>query len=40
MMQEVITANDLAAQTDVRLLASVYFKNSVSRYWRTRRDSS
>ncbi|WOH01993.1 hypothetical protein DCAR_0521380 [Daucus carota subsp. sativus] len=37
---EVITASDLAAQADVRLLASVYFKNSVSRYWRTRRDSS
>ncbi|XP_074350982.1 uncharacterized protein LOC141690197 isoform X2 [Apium graveolens] len=36
---EVITAKDLAAQTDVRLMASVYFKNSVSRYWRNRRES-
>ncbi|KAJ4970515.1 hypothetical protein NE237_003614 [Protea cynaroides] len=36
---EVITAKDLASQTDVRLMASVYFKNSISRYWRSRRDS-
>lgn len=39
-VQEVITAKDLASQTDVRLMASVYFKNSVSRYWRNRRDST
>ncbi|KAL8039104.1 hypothetical protein ABFX02_10G013200 [Erythranthe guttata] len=39
-LMEVITAKDLALQTDVRLMASVYFKNSISRYWRNRRDSS
>ncbi|KAL8517224.1 hypothetical protein ACS0TY_015448 [Phlomoides rotata] len=39
-LMEVITAKDLASQTDVRLMASVYFKNSVSRYWRNRRDST
>ncbi|CAK9150403.1 unnamed protein product [Ilex paraguariensis] len=39
-LMEVITAKDLAAQVDVRLLASVYFKNSINRYWRNRRDSS
>ncbi|KAL5974983.1 hypothetical protein ACLOJK_031659 [Asimina triloba] len=38
-MDEVITAKDLASQADVRLMASVYFKNSISRYWRNRRDS-
>ncbi|GER55787.1 ARM repeat superfamily protein [Striga asiatica] len=36
---EVITAKDLAGQTDVRLMASVYLKNSINRYWRHRRDS-
>uniref|UniRef100_A0A2P2M4B4 Uncharacterized protein MANES_09G106500 n=1 Tax=Rhizophora mucronata TaxID=61149 RepID=A0A2P2M4B4_RHIMU len=39
-LMEVITAKDLASQVDVRLMASVYFKNSISRYWRNRRDSS
>ncbi|XP_065852108.1 uncharacterized protein [Euphorbia lathyris] len=39
-LMEVITAKDLASQIDVRLLASVYFKNSINRYWRQRRDSS
>ncbi|KAM1351605.1 hypothetical protein COP2_032275 [Malus domestica] len=39
-LMEVITAKDLVAHVDVRLLASVYFKNSVNRYWRHRRDSS
>ncbi|KAK3006384.1 hypothetical protein RJ639_016598 [Escallonia herrerae] len=39
-LMEVITAKDLVSQVDVRLLASVYFKNSVSRYWRNRRESS
>ncbi|KAL0338164.1 UNVERIFIED_CONTAM: Importin beta-like protein [Sesamum angustifolium] len=39
-LMEVITAKDLVSQTDVRLLASVYFKNSVNRYWRNRRDST
>lgn len=38
-LMEIITAKDLAPQVDVRLLASVCFKNSVNRYWRTRRDS-
>ncbi|KAK4745927.1 hypothetical protein SAY87_012239 [Trapa incisa] len=37
-LMEVIISKDLASQ-DVRLMASVYFKNSISRYWRTRRDS-
>ncbi|XP_010920803.2 uncharacterized protein [Elaeis guineensis] len=36
---EIIAARDLACREDVRLLASVYFKNSISRYWRHRRDS-
>ncbi|KAI3447803.1 hypothetical protein Pfo_004468 [Paulownia fortunei] len=39
-LMEVITAKDLVTQTDVRLLASVYFKNSINRYWRNRRDST
>ncbi|CAA0836277.1 ARM repeat superfamily protein [Striga hermonthica] len=38
-LMEVITAKDLAGQTDVRLMASVYLKNSINRYWRHRRDS-
>ncbi|MED6196256.1 hypothetical protein PIB30_045785 [Stylosanthes scabra] len=37
---ELITAKDLASQKEVRLMATIYFKNSVSRYWRNRRDSS
>lgn len=37
---EVITAKDLASQVDVRLMATVYFKNSINRHWRQRRDSS
>ncbi|KAF1883849.1 hypothetical protein Lal_00038341 [Lupinus albus] len=37
---EVITAKDLASQVDVRLMATVYFKNNVNRYWRHRRNSS
>ncbi|KAJ1381211.1 Importin-beta, N-terminal domain [Sesbania bispinosa] len=37
---ELITAKDLASQVDVRLMATVYFKNSINRYWRHRRDSS
>ncbi|KAL6534399.1 hypothetical protein OROHE_013324 [Orobanche hederae] len=39
-LMEVITAKDLVGQTDVRLMASVYFKNSVNRYWRKRRGSA
>ncbi|KAG0500885.1 hypothetical protein HPP92_000957 [Vanilla planifolia] len=33
---EIIASRDSACQNDVRLLASVYFKNSISRYWRQR----
>ncbi|KAK4731152.1 hypothetical protein R3W88_024140 [Solanum pinnatisectum] len=39
-LMEVITAKDLASQVDVRLMASVCFKNSINRYWRNRRDST
>ncbi|KAJ7950007.1 importin-11 [Quillaja saponaria] len=39
-LMEIITAKDLASQVDVRLMASVYFKNGINRYWRSRRDSS
>lgn len=39
-LMEIISSRDLASQVDVRLLASVYFKNSINRYWRNRRDSS
>nr|GMC85878.1 importin-11 isoform X1 [Ipomoea batatas] len=38
-LMEVIAAKDLTAQGDVRLMASVYFKNSINRYWRNKRDS-
>ncbi|KAL9688188.1 hypothetical protein QQ045_032605 [Rhodiola kirilowii] len=37
---ELITAQDLASLVDVRLMASLYFKNSINRYWRNRRDST
>ncbi|XP_031489687.1 uncharacterized protein LOC116257214 [Nymphaea colorata] len=36
---EIITSETVVAHTEVRLLATVYFKNSVNRYWRHRRDS-
>lgn len=39
-LMEVITAKDLVSQVDVRLMASVYFKNSINRYWRNKRDSA
>ncbi|MCD7447548.1 hypothetical protein HAX54_031577 [Datura stramonium] len=39
-LMEVITAKDLVSQVDVRLMASVYFKNSINRYWRNKRDST
>ncbi|XP_026414929.1 importin-11-like [Papaver somniferum] len=39
-LMEVITAKDLVSQSDIRLMASVYFKNGINRYWRNRRDSS
>ncbi|KAG9453520.1 hypothetical protein H6P81_006424 [Aristolochia fimbriata] len=38
-LMEIITAKDLVSHADVRLLASVYFKNSINRYWRNRRDA-
>ncbi|KAJ4842191.1 hypothetical protein Tsubulata_031465 [Turnera subulata] len=37
-LMEVITSPDLASHVDVRLMASVYLKNSINRYWRNRRD--
>ncbi|KAJ1292538.1 hypothetical protein BS78_02G399200 [Paspalum vaginatum] len=36
---EIISARGLSCREDVRLLATVYFKNSINRYWRHRRDS-
>ncbi|KAM6582760.1 hypothetical protein CsatB_009762 [Cannabis sativa] len=39
-LMEIISAKHLANQVDVRLMASLYFKNSINRYWRKRRDSS
>ncbi|XP_076958447.1 uncharacterized protein LOC143634179 isoform X1 [Bidens hawaiensis] len=39
-LMEVITAKDLVSQADVRLMASLYFKNSINRYWRNKRHSS
>lgn len=36
---EIIAAKDLETQNNTRWLASVYFKNSINRYWRQRRDS-
>ncbi|KAK9168093.1 hypothetical protein Syun_000233 [Stephania yunnanensis] len=39
-LMEIIMSKDLASQTDIRLMASVYFKNSINRYWRSRRDST
>lgn len=36
---EIIAARDAACREDARLLASVYFKNSINKYWRNRRDS-
>ncbi|CAM6098378.1 unnamed protein product [Calypogeia fissa] len=35
----IIASRDLEKQSDARWLASVYFKNSINRYWRIRRDS-
>lgn len=32
---ELITSPDLVSQADIRLMASVYLKNSINRYWRT-----
>ncbi|BBN14841.1 importin-11 [Marchantia polymorpha subsp. ruderalis] len=36
---EIIASRDLEKQSDPRWLASVYFKNSINRYWRIRRDT-
>ncbi|GAB2273807.1 hypothetical protein Dimus_008582 [Dionaea muscipula] len=38
-LMEVITSKDLVAQVDVRLMATVYLKNSIIRYWRNRNNS-
>lgn len=39
LLLEIIAANDLDDQNSARWLASVYFKNSINRYWRIKRDS-
>ncbi|KAG2272544.1 hypothetical protein Bca52824_067099 [Brassica carinata] len=39
-LMEVIASKDLVSHVDVRLMASVYFKNSINRYWKSRRNSS
>ncbi|CAN0842495.1 Ipo11 [Linum grandiflorum] len=39
-LMEVITAKDLAAQIDVRMMATVNLKNCIIRHWRSRRDST
>jgi hypothetical protein len=36
---EVIASKDLVSHVDVRLMASVYFKNSINRHWKSRRNS-
>jgi len=38
-LQEVIASKDLVSHVDVRLMASVYFKNSINRHWKSRRNS-
>lgn len=32
---ELITSPDLVSQADIRLMSSVYLKNSINRYWRS-----
>ncbi|RID64164.1 hypothetical protein BRARA_E03120 [Brassica rapa] len=39
-LMEVIASKDLVSHVDVRLMASVYFKNSINRYWKSRRNAS
>ncbi|XP_071722890.1 uncharacterized protein [Rutidosis leptorrhynchoides] len=39
-LMEVISSKDLAPQAAVRLMASLYFKNNIGRYWRNKCDSS
>lgn len=36
---EIITAKDLEMQNNISWLASIYFKNSINRYWTHMRDS-
>lgn len=36
---EIVTAQELDEQGTARWLAAVYFKNSINRFWRTRKDS-
>ncbi|KAG7576545.1 Importin-beta N-terminal domain [Arabidopsis thaliana x Arabidopsis arenosa] len=38
-LMEVIASKDLVSHVDVRLMASVYFKNSINRHWKNRRNS-
>ncbi|KAK8518167.1 hypothetical protein V6N12_017325 [Hibiscus sabdariffa] len=38
-LADVITMKGLASHVDIRLMASVYLKNSINRHWRQRRDS-
>lgn len=38
-LQEIIASRELEKQSGARWLASVYFKNSIYRYWRAKRDS-
>jgi len=38
-LMEVIASKDLVSHVDVRLMASVYFKNSINRHWKSRRNS-
>ncbi|CAN7010378.1 hypothetical protein IGI04_011703 [Brassica rapa subsp. trilocularis] len=39
-LMEVIASKDLVSHVDVRLMASVYFKNSINRHWKSRRNAS
>lgn len=38
-LMEIVCSKELASQGPVRLAATLYFKNCISRYWRMRRDS-
>lgn len=39
LLLEIMASKDISVQSSARWLASVYFKNSINRYWRLRRDS-
>eukprot|EP00250_Pteridium_aquilinum_P001245 c11455_g1_i1 orf=570-3623(-) len=39
LLMEIMASKDASVQSSARWLASVYFKNSINRYWRLRRDS-